>query len=55
MMGMAASKTPKIRATRSRSLRSTPETPMAVEAPKLSRPTDTATKRRASTQETLPV
>ena len=49
--GITASKTPKITAIRSRRSRSTPDTPIAVAAPKLSSPTDTATRSSASTIE----
>jgi hypothetical protein len=50
---VAASNTPKTRAIRSRSFRSTPETPIAVAAPKLSNPTDTATTSSANTSQNV--
>ena len=46
---MRPSKTPKITATRRRNFLSTPATPSAVEAAKLSSPTDIATKSSATT------
>src|ERR1700722_3454355 len=47
-MGMPASKTPKISATRTRARAVTPPKPMPIAAARVDRPTEAATRRRAS-------